>query len=301
MLVLIGLEKPGEREHGIKQLHAMIRHAKSETWQGVEVEAAISRVYTSDTVHLPKAYQDIADCFDYRHIDADDAIIDFLQIHPTWNVYAPLDEIEKAAQCLVVGNAGECIRIIEAIIRHNEERRVHRAQLVTVARTIFYELVKHGETTDVDAKRIVALEKAFLQQLEPPAGASDIRSALIRTVRTIAESARSDPKRKLDPASVAQYIETHYMDNLHLDHMAEKLQTTPKYFSNFFKRTFAINFVEYLNKVRLHQAKQLLKNTELSISEIGEKTGYLNASTFTTTFKKHYGISPSEYRKQLKP
>ncbi|MDG0794182.1 AraC family transcriptional regulator [Cohnella ginsengisoli] len=76
------------------------------------------------------------------------------------------------------------------------------------------------------------------------------------------------------------------------------METTPKYFSNYFKKTFGVNYVEYLNKVRLSHARDLLRSTSLSIAEIGEKTGYLNASTFTTTFKKYMGVSPSDYRKQ---
>jgi YesN/AraC family two-component response regulator len=88
------------------------------------------------------------------------------------------------------------------------------------------------------------------------------------------------------------------MENLYLDHIAEIVETSPKYFSSYFKKTFGVNYVEYLNKVRLSHAKELLKDRSLTIGEIGEKTGYLNSSTFTTTFKKYYGISPSEYRKQ---
>ncbi len=77
------------------------------------------------------------------------------------------------------------------------------------------------------------------------------------------------------------------------------METTPKYFSNYFKKTFGVNYIEHLNKVRLAHAREMLKETNLSIGEIGEKTGYMNSSTFTTTFKKYYGISPSEFRKQV--
>jgi len=80
--------------------------------------------------------------------------------------------------------------------------------------------------------------------------------------------------------------------------MAEVLGTTPKYFSNYFKKTFGVTFVDYLSKVRLAHARELLRNTTLSIAEVGERVGYLNASTFATTFKKYYGISPSDFRKQ---
>lgn len=50
--------------------------------------------------------------------------------------------------------------------------------------------------------------------------------------------------------------------------------------------------------MRLAHARELLRNTTLSVAEVGERVGYLNASTFATTFKKYYGISPSDFRKQ---
>lgn len=300
MVAVIGIPRLSERDSVLRQLHVVLRHAMSGIWQGLAAEAAVSRVFTSEAAHVAKAFQDVTDGFAYRHLDSTEAVIDYQTIQATWKVYAPLDEIGKASQCLVVGNVDACVQIIETIVRRNEELHVHRRQLVAVAGTIFYELLKQADANGKEAKRFVALEKAFFRQLEPPAGAPEIREALVGTARAIAETtAKSEAKRKLDPASISQYIEAHYMENLHLDHMAERLQTTPKYFSSFFKRTFSVNFVEYLNKVRLHHAKRMLQNPDLSISEISEKTGYLNASTFTSTFKKHFGISPSEYRKQL--
>jgi YesN/AraC family two-component response regulator len=299
-LVVIGLESPFERDYAMKQLHTFIRQAKNSEWKGLVTEAAASRAYTSEIFHCPKAFQEINECFMYRHMNSDDALIDYTLIRPNWKVYAPLDEIEKAAQCLIIGNEEECVRIIDSIIQDNEERGIHRFQMASVATTILYELLKHWDLSDSEAKRVFALEKSFYKQIETTAAADDMRNALIGIVRAIsADLSKPDPKRKLDPAFIAQYIETHYMDYLHLDHMAEKLHTTPKYFSNYFKKTFGINFVEYLNKVRLLKAKEMMKRPELSIAEIGEKTGYLNASTFTSTFKKQYGISPSEYRKQM--
>src|SRR5690606_18469582 len=137
--------------------------------------------------------------------------------------------------------------------------------------TILYELLKHWELSDSEANRIFTMEKSFYRQTDTSVGVSEIRTILIGIVHTIAaDLSKPDPKRKLDPAFIAHYIEAHYMDNLHLDHMAEKLHTTPKYFSNYFKKTFGINFVEYLNKVRLNKAKEMMKQSELSIMEIGE-------------------------------
>jgi len=126
----------------------------------------------------------------------------------------------------------------------------------------------------------------------------DVEKALIRVAKHIANRFKDEQVNKLNPTSISEYMEQHYMSNLYLDHIAEVFETSPKYFSSYFKKTFGINYVEYLNKVRLSHAKEMMKDSTLSLAEIGERSGYLNSSTFTTTFKKYYGISPSEYRKK---
>ncbi|PYI53120.1 helix-turn-helix domain-containing protein [Paenibacillus flagellatus] len=299
----IALKRPSDREQAVKQLRGFLNKTMLEEWQSYFADAAVSRSYAAETANVRRAYVEAADAFAYRNVHADDAVVDVHSIRYTWKVYAPPDEIEKASHSLFIGNADESVRIAGGLLEQNMQRHVHVHQLATVARTVFYGLLKHVETSDMETKAVVALEMEFNRSVDAAAGYEDIRDALFRAIRVIAEAGKPGAKSKLDPTSIAQYIERNYMGNLHLDHMAEQLETTPKYFSNYFKKTFGVNFVEYLNKVRLAHAKELLKNTELSIAEIGEKTGYLNSSTFTSTFKKYYGISPSEYRKnkQLLP
>jgi YesN/AraC family two-component response regulator len=105
---------------------------------------------------------------------------------------------------------------------------------------------------------------------------------------------------KLNKEFIIQFINLHYSEDLYLEKMAEVLGTTPKYFSNYFKKAFGINFIECLNKTRISHAKDYLKNTDIAINEIGQKVGYGNSSTFTSTFKKFLGISPTEYRKEYR-
>ena len=56
--------------------------------------------------------------------------------------------------------------------------------------------------------------------------------------------------------------------------------------------------IMHLNKRRISQAKTLLNNEELSLSDIANKCGYKNLSTFTEAFKRVMGMLPSEYRKK---
>ncbi|WP_135553893.1 helix-turn-helix domain-containing protein [Paenibacillus cymbidii] len=296
-LAAIGVGSPAEREQTLKRLRCFVKLAEKDVWSGFAVLAAVSRTYPAKIEHLGKSYRDVTEGFARRNIGAKETVIDVPAIRPVWRVYFPLDEAEKLPRYLAGGNLHECERLIDDIFAHNAERGIHYHQLLSVAKTMFYDMLQLLEAGE--PKGNLALEAAFARRTEDAFGHEDIREALLQAMRAIADNVRREVRSKLDAASVARYIDLHYMDHLHLDHMAEQMETSAKYFSNYFKKTFGVNFVDYVNKVRLSHAKELLKNPELSVAEIGEKIGYLNSTTFTTTFKKYVGLSPSEFRRNL--
>lgn len=92
------------------------------------------------------------------------------------------------------------------------------------------------------------------------------------------------------------YIQQYYMNTLTLRDVADLCGYSTAYFSRSFKEYFGINFVQYLNQVRIENAKKLLAESELSAAEICEKTGYQSLSYFSTSFKKETGLAPQQYR-----
>lgn len=298
-LAVISMRQPSDREHAIKQLRGLARQWGAAEWQHGLPVIAVSRLHTAKTANCPIAYQEVEDGMTYRNIHLDDPVIDCLAIRLAGKVHVPLDEIERAARYLQVGDVASCIRIVDEIIAANVKQRVHYQQLVPVLKTMFYSFIKQLEPSSTTDQELLALEAQFNQSMEEAFHYEALRDGLVQAIRVIQDLAGIASKNKLNRTEIARYIEAHYMDNLHLDHMAELMETSPKYFSNVFKKQFGVNFVEYLNKVRLTHAKELLRGTDMSVAEIGEKTGYSNAATFTNTFRKYGGISPSEYRKQL--
>ena len=55
---------------------------------------------------------------------------------------------------------------------------------------------------------------------------------------------------------------------------------------------------EYITRIRLDKAKSLIENTDLSIAEISDMTGFTSQSYFSTAFKNFTGMTPSQYKKQ---
>ncbi|WP_258203202.1 response regulator transcription factor [Paenibacillus endoradicis] len=96
---------------------------------------------------------------------------------------------------------------------------------------------------------------------------------------------------------ILSYIRQHYMDPINLTDIANHFHFNPSYLSSFFSSHNDEGFSEYLNRVRVNKAAELLQKGELSISDISEKVGYSDHSYFTKVFKKINGVSPSQYRK----
>ncbi len=93
------------------------------------------------------------------------------------------------------------------------------------------------------------------------------------------------------------YIQENYYRKISLSDVADRFFFNPSTVSRMFVKNLGINYIEYLNSLRLEKAKEMLETSCSSISEVAERTGFENTSYFSRQFKKKYGVSPQEYRK----
>lgn len=93
------------------------------------------------------------------------------------------------------------------------------------------------------------------------------------------------------------YILKNYNRNISLESLAEELRLNQSYVSSIFKDGTGINFKQFLTDVRMDNAKRLLRETNLNISQIAYEVGYKNAFYFANTFTAHEGVKPQEYRR----
>ncbi|MFS0727117.1 helix-turn-helix domain-containing protein [Paenibacillus sp. 1P07SE] len=106
-----------------------------------------------------------------------------------------------------------------------------------------------------------------------------------------------DTPLHLKMSEVARYINEHYAEPIYLTALAEQFYLSPYYLSRTFRKAIGLTMNEYLNLVRIRAAEQLLKETDLAVTEIAARVGYDNFSHFGKTFKKITKTSPRNYRK----
>lgn len=99
--------------------------------------------------------------------------------------------------------------------------------------------------------------------------------------------------------ALSEFIDENLNQKLTLEDLAQKCFYNPSYFSRTFKQKFGMSPVEYITKERANMAATLLSNPSLSMEDISERCGFGDKSSLYRAFEKHYGCSPSEYRKTL--
>lgn len=96
---------------------------------------------------------------------------------------------------------------------------------------------------------------------------------------------------------VISYIQKNYREDITLNSISSMEYLSPQYFSKFFEKHMGVNFLTYLNSIRLEHAMKDLVNTDYNITDIALNHGFANVKSFTNLFKNTYKETPSNYRK----
>lgn len=155
-------------------------------------------------------------------------------------------------------------------------------------RTIIELIINEAYTMDA---RSFTMVNMFLSQV------------LILLERILFGENEKEKKQNTETSNYAVYHTLRYIDREFLNiksvkSMAEQLCYSESYLSHLFKERVGISIKQYLQQKKISHAENLLKNSNMTIGEISEITGYDSLHTFYQAFQRINGISPTEYRKR---
>lgn len=118
-------------------------------------------------------------------------------------------------------------------------------------------------------------------------------------VKSIMDSNDSSPRDSILD-DILYYIDNNYQNNIKLETIAPLFGYNSAYLGKLFTKAIGENFNSYVDHRRIEHSKKLLEQKSMKVYEVSEQVGYKNVDYFHKKFKKYVGISPAEYRKQLK-
>ena len=101
-------------------------------------------------------------------------------------------------------------------------------------------------------------------------------------------------------AEIKRYIDTNYRESITLDKLAGMAHLNKYYLSHAFQKEYGISPISFLSRRRIEEGKYLLGNTSHTLAQVSELLGFSSPSYFSQCFRKAEGISPNEYRRQVR-
>ncbi|MDQ0915979.1 AraC family transcriptional regulator [Paenibacillus sp. V4I5] len=93
-----------------------------------------------------------------------------------------------------------------------------------------------------------------------------------------------------------RYIRKHYKEDVQVTELAKLVQMHPSYAGQMFKQEVGENFSDYLNRVRMEKASELLERTTMKIYEVSGAVGISDYRYFCKLFKSYTGFTPTQYK-----
>lgn len=154
----------------------------------------------------------------------------------------------------------------------------------TVMRSVFYD--------DIEIAKISADEEEYLSALSVPLKYM-IERLYEESLKQISDTNEHDIYRK-----ALQYIKEHYTEGITVADVSKHINYSESYFGYAFKKKYKMTVSQYVRELQLAKSKDLLENTSFSVSSVASYVGFDDFNYFSALFKKHFGLSPKEYRKK---
>lgn len=166
---------------------------------------------------------------------------------------------------------------------------------------------KYKLTIESILSRLVSVNTTYVQELNSKSDSHYtllklLLSELLITIKDYIDElekkqCESQPASNSKVTQILKYISLNYNKDLTLTSIAEQFYISPFYLSKIFKKSTNLSIVEYINSLRIRQAKELLEDSSYKIGYIAEHVGFSSSSHFSRTFKLVTGLSPQQYRK----
>lgn len=206
--------------------------------------------------------------------------------------------ISNVKRDLELGNAAGTISLFENIFDKAENEKYNVIELKKMFSMVIYDLnallINWGcaNTSNLD-KYVLKIESSETLN-EYKNGFFELLKKLVEMIQDLKiHTYGRDVKRVID------YINEHMSDKITLKMIAKEINMNESYLCRTFKNSTGKNFVDFVYKLKIEKAKELLKNTDIMVKEVSAMIGIDDQFYFNRIFKKYVGVSPSEYKNML--
>ena len=268
---------------------------------------SVSRVHDS-LAGFPEAYQEAIEAMEYRMVIGAEQIIQYNNIrHPNYHYSYPMDVEYKLINAIKSGDLTKAKAMVNSVISNNLDGGILS---VDMARCLMFNLVstmiktinEFSETSDPDLLQTIDPVERVEQMLKCNT-IMEMKEYMESTLEDICgcvERKKQSHNSKLKDDIINFINENYSCPEMSNAMIAEHFSIHPAYLSRFFKEQTGEKVLDYINKLRMQTAKQMLQESRCKIEEVAQKLGYNNSVSFIRVFKKYEGTTPGKYRDTMR-
>jgi two-component system, response regulator YesN len=298
IIILVSLD-PKQRE----QLLQLLEQIKDTIKLNLSFSVSIGIGNIEEDIHrIHLSYVEALKSIEAKFFLGADTIIQYQDIHSSVieDALYPIAEEKSVLNCIAQGNEAELDVAIDGFftVLSPEKRskicftRCCLALYLSIYHFCIERALHEDETLDHNFSTLDSILK--LETM------SEMKEIIINSAKYAMSRVNRKKGNNKTIEMAVKYIEENYAKDISLENISRSVYLSPSYFSLLFKQVMSINFVDYLNKVRIENACELLKDIQYKTYEIAYKTGFHDEKYFSFIFKKVTGMSPSQFRSNIR-
>lgn len=208
-------------------------------------------------------------------------------IYDRWNKALAMREYKEAGALLQ--------ELFDTYVRHEPDPYVSMSRQYAIINSVI-QCVKAD-----DLRFHTHLLPAFLENLKNHSDTEHILSLISEMIQKLESLNKQYMLSQQDSLAtkIKKIVEENYTQHyLGLAYIAEQVKVSTSYVSKVFKDEYGTGIVEYINYLRIKQAKKIMESEALTVKEIAEKVGFTSDIHFIRTFKKYENMTPGVYQRQ---
>lgn len=268
------------------------------------VTVGIGRQY--DTLEgLNKSYSEAVDALQHRMLLGANQVIsgEDVEEYNGQHFYRLFDVEEAILGAVKSANAEEVNKQLEQLFQRALKESVPPRLLKQISLQLVLRSLKIGSDIGLDMDSLIGDDAKLYEKVESAENASDIKrdiTGFFNDLLSDITEKRSSRGSNETVERILAFISNHYMQSdLSMNMIADKFQLSVPYVSKIFKEYTESSFTDYLIRMRIDKAKELLEAGNAKIVQVAEAIGYTNSHSFIRIFKKATGLTPGEYREQF--
>lgn len=213
------------------------------------------------------------------------------------NMSYPVETEKKILDCLKPANNIEDLEIqFREFFNSLHIGSIPKDYIIKACISLLLSVYKYCIEKNIDTDIILGAGLSYLDEIYSIHNIDELKDKIWGILISVRKNTTANKSTNRLVLMATKYIKDNYMNDINLEILASNLYVTPSYLSMLFKNTLDMNFVDYLNKIRIEKACELLQDIRYKTYEISDLVGYNDVKYFSYIFKKVTGLTTSQYK-----